>query len=52
MVLLAALCGCHPFAVFHDWHAVLQLLVYGVIGMIPDNPQKIEATAPKTIHRR
>ena len=36
MVLLAALCGCHPFAVFHDWHAVLQLLVYGVIGMIPD----------------
>ena len=36
MVLLAALCGCHPFAVFRDWHAVLQLLVYGVIGMIPD----------------
>ena len=36
MVLLAALCDCHPFAVFRDWHAVLQLLVYGVIGMIPD----------------
>ena len=36
MVLLAALCGCHPFAVFRDWHAVLQLLAYGVIGMIPD----------------
>ena len=36
MVLLATLCGCHPFVVFHDWHAVLQLLVYGVIGMIPD----------------
>ncbi|WP_225354679.1 DMT family transporter [Ligilactobacillus aviarius] len=36
MVLLAALCGCHPFAVFRDWHAICQLLVYGVIGMIPD----------------
>ena len=36
MVLLAALCGCHPFAVFRDRHAVLQLLIYGIIGMIPD----------------
>src|SRR5699024_4561311 len=36
MVLLAALCGCHPFTVFRDWRAVLQLLIYGVIGMIPD----------------
>ena len=36
MVLLAALCGCHPFTVFRDWRAVLQLLIYGIIGMIPD----------------
>ena len=36
IVLLAVICGRHPFAVFRDRHAVLQLLIYGIIGMIPD----------------
>lgn len=36
MILLAALCGRHPFSVFRDCHTIFSLLIYGIIGMIPD----------------
>lgn len=36
MVLLAIFRRRHPFVIFKDRQAVMQLLTYGIIGMIPD----------------
>lgn len=36
MILLAVLCGRQPLAVFRDQNAIFQLLIYGIMGMIPD----------------
>lgn len=36
MVLLALFTGRHPFAIFRNFRDLIQLLVYGIIGMIPD----------------
>lgn len=36
MVLLALFMGRHPFAIFRNFRDLIQLLVYGIIGMIPD----------------